>query len=206
MLLQLHCCSLRASFLPKKCSCRRSSAQRADLCSTEAARRRLRPPCRRLWNPRVAQTALVRAPGRICCMELYVESLVKNKQAARVLGEPHVRRSFTRWVALRNARPVCVFRRWGARKTATGLETASVTRLTGGPCGSQFRSRGSGLARSPTVGGRQTSVVVGAAPNRPHVCVFLCGWFWVGYSPVMRKKPSAWRTLRSGHRSPRHEG
>jgi hypothetical protein len=165
--------------------------------------------CGAALNLLQAQTALVRAPGHLLqgiLRHMNVESLVKNKQAARVLGEPHVRRSFTRWVALRNARPVCVFRRWGARKTATGLETASVTRLTGGPCGSQFRSRGSGLARSPTVGGRQTSVVVGAAPNRPHVCVFLCGWFWVGYSPVMRKKPSAWRTLRSGHRSPRHEG
>ena len=89
-----------------------------------------------------------------------VESLVKNKQAARVLGEPHVRRSFTRWVALRNARPVCSG--GSKKKTANGLGDCvtrlgdCVTRLTVGPRprGSQLaRPRGSGLARSPTVGG-----------------------------------------------------
>jgi hypothetical protein len=73
-----------------------------------------------------------------------VESLVKNKQAARVLGEPHVRRSFTRWVALRNARPVCS---GGARKNSKRARRLCrlgdcVARLTVGT-----RPRGSQLAR-----------------------------------------------------------
>ena len=38
-----------------------------EFCGAEAARRRLRPLFRRLWHPRAAQTALVRAPERISC-------------------------------------------------------------------------------------------------------------------------------------------